>query len=110
MHLVTYGPAENLANSVSFPGIYLAVNEQITVWMSFQNIASAPQPTFYVREPSLSTDIRSLEAEVVAGACCGDFCGNRRGATIHAFSHTAVNNLGLIGVGGRDRRSFLFAA
>ena len=48
-----------------------------------------------------STSVRSFETEVVVDDCCG--------VTIHTFSHTAVNNPGLIGVGGRDR-SFLFVA
>ena len=56
-----------------------------------------------------STPVRSLETEVVVDACCGESCNNCRGVTIRTFSHTAVNNPGLIGVGGRDC-SFLFAS
>ena len=56
-----------------------------------------------------STPVRSLETEVVVDACCGESCNNCRGVTIRTFSHTAVNNPGLIGVGGRDR-SFLFVS
>ena len=56
-----------------------------------------------------STSTRSLETEVVVDACCGDSFNNCRGVTILTFSHTAVNNPGLIGVDGKDR-SFLFVA
>ena len=50
-----------------------------------------------------STPARSLETEVVVDACCGESCNNCRRVTIRTFSHAAVNNPGLIGVGGRDR-------
>ena len=56
-----------------------------------------------------SAPVRSIEAEVVVDACCGESCNNCCGVTIRTFSHNAVNSPGLIEVGGRDR-AFLFVS
>ena len=60
-----------------------------------------------VQKRSMPNAITRVKRCVVP--CCGKSCNNWRGVTMRTFSHAAVNNPGLNGVGGRHR-SFLFVS